>query len=415
MAAINHGYRFFGEKQEKQGSCNIDVACPEVAPYADQARAVARYTISGTVLCTGQLVNNTALDFRPLFLTAQHCGINTGNASSLVVYWNFESPSCGQLSGGSLDDNQSGATFLADHFASDMALVELDATPAASSNVYYAGWDASGAIPQSVVGIHHPSGDEKAAAFEGDALLGSDIGRGGETHWEVTAWDQGTTEGGSSGSCIFDQGNLGCVGFLTGGFASCTATDQPDFYGKLSEAWTGGGTDSTRLSNWLDPVGGGGTTFLEGSDPSGGGGDDDDDGGGGDGDDDDDDDDGGGGTPTDCVADGQTMCLNNGRFEVRMDWRDFGGQTGSGIVAPAGEDYWGVFWFFTQMNGEVLVKVLDGCEFNDHYWLLAAAATNVEYTLTVTDTSTGAVKTYENAMGTVSPAIVDTTAFATCP
>ena len=407
LSAVNHGYRFFGEKRDKQGSCNIDVVCDEVAAFSDQVRAVARYTRSGTILCTGNLLNNTALDFRPLFLTAEHCGITALNASSVVVYWNHESPSCGQLGGGSLADNQSGATFLASDNPSDFLLIELDQQPDPSSNVYHAGWDASGAVPQRVVGIHHPTGDEKAAAFEGDPLVSTDIGSGGETHWQVTAWDLGTTEPGSSGSCIFDQTHKGCVGTLTGGFASCSAQDQPDFYGKLALAWTGGGSDSTRLSNWLDPVGGGTNTFLAGADPTDGG--DDDDG------DDDDDDDDGGGEPFDCVADSNTMCLTNGRFQVTMDWRDFKDATGPGVVVPAGDDHWGVFWFFTEMNGEVLVKVLDGCDFNNRYWVFAAAATNVEYTLTVTDSTTGDSRTYGNELGAAAPAVVDTTAFATCP
>ncbi len=269
IGAVNHGYRFFGEMALKQGACNIDVICPEVDPFRDQVRAVARYTRSGIFLCTGNLVNNTAGDFRPFFLTADHCGINANNDNTVVVYWNYESPNCGDLSGGSLADNQSGTTFLADHFPSDVALVELDQVPDVASNVFYAGWDAGSAAPQTVVGIHHPSGDEKAAAFEGDPLLSIDIGRGGETHWQVTAWDLGTTEGGSSGSCIFDQISKVCVGHLTGGFASCSNPDGFDVYGKFSLAWTGGGTDSTRLSNWLDPVGGGATTFLEGADSPG--------------------------------------------------------------------------------------------------------------------------------------------------
>ena len=195
IGSVNHGYRFFGETKEKQGDCNIDVICPEVDPFRDQTRAVARYIRSGLFLCTGNLVNNTAGDFRPFFLTADHCGINASNASSVVVYWNYESPVCGQLGGGSLADNQTGATFLANDFASDVALIELNQMPSPASNVFYAGWDARGDAPQSVVGIHHPGGDEKAAAFEGDALLSVDIGRGGETHWQVTAWDLGTTEG----------------------------------------------------------------------------------------------------------------------------------------------------------------------------------------------------------------------------
>jgi len=64
----------------------------------------------------------------------------------------------------------------------------------------------------------------------------------------------------------------------------------------------------------------------------------------------------------------------------------------------------------------MLVKVLDACAtaFNS-YWVFAAATTNVEFTLTVTDTQAGKVKTYFNPLGTPAPPIQDTAAFATCP
>ena len=63
----------------------------------------------------------------------------------------------------------------------------------------------------------------------------------------------------------------------------------------------------------------------------------------------------------------------------------------------------------------MLVKVLDGCGVNGHYWVLAAATTNVEYTLRVTDTVTGAVREYFNPLGTRAAAITDTDAFRACP
>ena len=62
-----------------------------------------------------------------------------------------------------------------------------------------------------------------------------------------------------------------------------------------------------------------------------------------------------------------------------------------------------------------MVKILDGCGFNDHFWVFAAATTNVEYTLSVTDTQTGITKQYFNPLGTAAAAITDTGAFATCP
>lgn len=90
-------------------------------------------------------------------------------------------------------------------------------------------------------------------------------------------------------------------------------------------------------------------------------------------------------------------------------------ETGVGTVVPFGSDDSGLYWFFVDDNWEMLVKVLDGCGFNNHYWVFATATTDVEYTLEVVDSSNGIRKTYTNELGTASPAITDTAAFATCP
>ena len=116
-----------------------------------------------------------------------------------------------------------------------------------------------------------------------------------------------------------------------------------------------------------------------------------------------------------CATDETTLCLNQGRFQVKVSWRDFAGATGPGTVVPFGSDDSGLFWFFTADNWEMLVKVLDGCGINEHYWVFATATTDVEYTLEVVDSSNGASKTYSNPLGTAAPAITDTSAFATCP
>ncbi|MEE8523316.1 MAG: PKD domain-containing protein, partial [Thermoanaerobaculia bacterium] len=115
-----------------------------------------------------------------------------------------------------------------------------------------------------------------------------------------------------------------------------------------------------------------------------------------------------------CVASGSTVCLNRNRFQVTVDWRDFDGVSGSGTLAPAGSDDSGLFWFFDEANWEMLVKVLDGCGFNDRFWVFAAATTNVEYTLRVVDTLTGYVSEYVNPLGIAAGAITDSSAFATC-
>jgi len=113
------------------------------------------------------------------------------------------------------------------------------------------------------------------------------------------------------------------------------------------------------------------------------------------------------------ATDPTVLVLLDGRFRVQVAWRDFQQATGDGKVAVAGGDS-GLFYFFAPDNWELLMKVLDGCKLNGRYWVFGAATTNVEYTLRVTDTATGTVKTYRNPLGVASPSITDTQAFATC-
>jgi hypothetical protein len=125
-----------------------------------------------------------------------------------------------------------------------------------------------------------------------------------------------------------------------------------------------------------------------------------------------------------CGPDADTMCLQGNRFKVEVSWRTQDGSTGSGMVAPCGTDDSGIFYFFNEDNWEMLFKVLNGCNYNDHYWVFFAATTNVEFTTRVTDTLTGFVKSYNssgqsieytNPLGQPANAVTDTTAFATCP
>jgi hypothetical protein len=230
------------------------------------------FTLSGSWTCTGTLLNSHAPERPAHFLTANHCGISAGNAGSMVVYWNFESPSCGMLAGGSLGDNQSGATFLAKWADSDFCLVRLNQTPEAASNVSYAGWDArEETAPAWAVAIHHPTCEEKAISFTNRPLTVTSYLQtavpGNGTHWRISYWDDGTTEPGSSGSGVWDDAHH-LVGQLHGGGASCQATAESDWYGRLSRSWEGGGTTATRLRDWLDPAASG-VKFLDGWDPAG--------------------------------------------------------------------------------------------------------------------------------------------------
>lgn len=114
-----------------------------------------------------------------------------------------------------------------------------------------------------------------------------------------------------------------------------------------------------------------------------------------------------------CVEDDDTLCLADDRFRVEVVWRTRDGNSGPGLVEPAG-DLSGLVWFFNQDNKEMLVKVLDACAPFDTYWVFFAALTNVDFTVTVTDTVTGVVKEYSNPAGQAAEPVQDTFTFATC-
>jgi V8-like Glu-specific endopeptidase len=270
LAAINYGYRGFGKDGdgEKSGWCNIDVVCPEGDDWRAEIRSVGVISTGGYLFCTGFLVNNTALDQTPYFITAHHCGIRSHNASSLVVYWNYESPTCGQQGGGSLDQYQTGSYWRAEYDPSDFTLVELDDDPDPAFNVTFAGWDRSGDNASMAVAIHHPSCDEKSISFEYQSTQTTSYleysSPGDGTHERVVDWDLGTTEPGSSGSPLFNQDHR-VIGQLHGGYAAC-GNDESDWYGRFYTSWTGGGSSSSRLRDWLDP-GNTGALFVDTLDP----------------------------------------------------------------------------------------------------------------------------------------------------
>ena len=255
LTSINKGYRYFGENfaelaAEKSGSCNVDVVCPEGDGWRAEINSVAVISTGGSTFCTGSMLNNTAEDETPYFLTAYHCGITSGNAASLVVYWNFQSPTCGAQSGGLLNQFQTGSTFLAGASTSDFTLVRMDDPVDPAHEVSFAGWDNRPVDPTSAVAIHHPNTDEKSISFEFDPTSTTSYLQntvpGDGTHIRITDWDVGTTEPGSSGSPLFDQ-NHRVVGQLHGGYASCTSQTS-DWYGRLSRSWAS-------ISQYLDPLG----------------------------------------------------------------------------------------------------------------------------------------------------------------
>ncbi len=251
LGAVNTGYRGFGGGDVlagKSGSCNYDVVCPEGMGWENEIAAAGAYTVNGSFTCSGSMINNTGgLDY---FLTADHCGVSTSNDQTMVVYWNYQNSTCrtpgssasGGNGNGSLTQFNSGTIWRDDSSGSDYTIVEMEEAINPSYMVSKAGWDRSGAEATTAVGIHHPGVEEKRISFEFQSTTttnyGSNSVNANGTHVRVIDWDQGTTEGGSSGSPLYDQ-NHRIIGQLHGGGAAC-GNNLSDWYGRVSVSWGAG-------------------------------------------------------------------------------------------------------------------------------------------------------------------------------
>ena len=243
------------------GSCNKNVNCIEYSGQQNQKRSVAMILTQNNVRwCSGAMINNTAQDGKPYFLTARHC--NT-TANSIFMF-NYESPDCSNIDGPTQQTIQ-GCTIRVNWQISDVTLVELSSVPPGNYFAYFSGWDASAAPADSVFGIHHPRGDIKKISFEKNQVFAAPyaVGDTALSHWKVSNWEVGTTETGSSGSPLFNHdGEI--VGQLHGGLANC-ANSVNDYYGRFNYSWEGENTPETALKYWLD-AGNTGQTQLNGND-----------------------------------------------------------------------------------------------------------------------------------------------------
>ncbi len=249
--------------------CQVNINCTEGNNWQLQKRGVARILFregSGWYWCSGTLINNTAQDAKPYFLTAEHCGGSASAADRNVwqFYFNYERATCANT--GTPPTNLiTGCTLLAKgpiSGGSDFQLVELSSAPQQSWNPYYNGWSRNTTGSLSGVSIHHPSGDAKKISTYTTQLTSASPNIGGSlmatnsawrVNWSATANGHGVTEGGSSGSPIFNADGL-VVGTLSGGASTCTNPTLADYYGKFDYHWqSNGATNADRLAPWLDP------------------------------------------------------------------------------------------------------------------------------------------------------------------
>ncbi|MCM2316700.1 MAG: trypsin-like peptidase domain-containing protein [Thermoanaerobaculia bacterium] len=361
--------------------CFIDVACAteNATLIGNLSRAVARlsYAKGGLLyFCTGSLVNvESTPEFEPYLLTANHCFDSQASASSLEAVWDYRANSCGEAAPtlGSLPRNL-GSTLLASAKASDFTLVELSQPPPGVRS--FLGWNASSAAVSNGMTFYriaHPDGGPQRFST---TTYQPSPDNGVCTNLPLTSFIyssglSGGTKGGSSGGPM-TNGATQILGQLFGkcGFDTsnpCNYTTQAAVDGRFSVTFPS-------IETWLSPS-----------------------------------------SPTEpCVPSSSTLCLQSNRFKITLSARDpRSGNTDNGFVMSS-TNFFGYYAFpvlaSNQTDPQIFVKVLDGRPVNNKWWVFYASLTDVEFTLTVTDTQTGVVKTYSQAPFTQKSAN-DTSAF----
>jgi len=266
ISGINYGYnnlsvQYNGEMGHS-ASCQVDVNCE--SGWDNQRNSVYKVVFKkGTdvFLCTGAMLNNTKQDLAPISLTAFHCidGISTEDLNEAVFYFNYQQDLCGRTTADIDTKTIVGATLLTSSLLegnSDGALIRLNMDIPSDYNVYYNGWDNGWGDkltpPQSGVGIHHPLGDvKKISVYTKEAVSASwDNDLTQDTHWKIY-WSKGLTEGGSSGSPLFDKDGY-IVGSLSGAPRNSDPCSNPvnySLYGKFAYFWNG----NPEVKSILDP------------------------------------------------------------------------------------------------------------------------------------------------------------------
>jgi hypothetical protein len=250
--------------------CHNNLSCaPDYQNEADGVAMIFIYDgVANYYLCSGTMLTDTRQSFRSYFLTAFHCidfnddgAIGTAEAASTAswsFYFKYQSPTCTPTQDDNIYVTINGATFRSASHNTDMTLMELNRQMPLNQSITYNGWDRRTTnYTSGLFGIHHPNGSVKKISFMTNTVYSSWIGTFPDSFYDM-GMTSGTMEGGSSGSALFN-GDRRVIGQLIGGISACPSSSVDALYGRFDLSWFGNGTNSSRLSNWLDVAGTGAT------------------------------------------------------------------------------------------------------------------------------------------------------------
>ncbi len=262
IGAINFGYKKFGNSPDfgnvgVSANCQVNANCPLGNGWDNEKNSIALIVANGGTLCTGSLIMNTCNSRTPYLLTANHC-LAAGNVPNWVFQFQTLSADCNTNVGWREDIQFNGCILRANNASSDFALLELTTIPPSNSGLFYSGWSRDTINNTSTTTLHHPFGDLMKIARDNDAPVPFN-----DIQFNVDIWflrlDAGIVEAGSSGAPYYNQDHRIIGQHFRRPQNTGTVNPTPCLWnqtmgGRFNVSWIGGGTNATRLSNWLDPL-----------------------------------------------------------------------------------------------------------------------------------------------------------------
>ena len=250
----------------KVQACHINVACEDRDGVLDAAAGVGvvlTTSATGPIAASGALINNPdQADPAPLFITAAHAIGNASEARNAEIVWDYRAESCGENDAPSFSSlpRSDGRQLLATDGDLDISLVLLSDVPSGPYGRTYLGWDTRSAeMAEPVITLHHPDRSHMRISYGHVTNPNQDAANLGFKNQIRVLWEEGITEGGSSGGPLLaDDGAFRLLGVLSNGARhSCRGSDNWDRYASFREFYPNV-KDYVTGTPPLDPNNGGG-------------------------------------------------------------------------------------------------------------------------------------------------------------
>lgn len=256
---VVHGYRNYERVSEPNRNYiyTQDVACYPSYGMASDAVAMVLHG-SATCIGTGFLIMSADYSFKPYFLTSYFVVNTDGNnsisedeiydAENSLFKFRYKKTTCegsNTISGTTYNHADIRALWNGTYFA----LFELKSNLKQNTSLTWLGWDIGYGSNGDPACIHHPQNDVMKISFANGPLY----------YDSSYFWGEWFMYNGAIYSCSIGAPLLNdykrVIGHISNLYTPLNEYGEPNYayIGQLFNSWYGGGTNNTRLMNWLDP------------------------------------------------------------------------------------------------------------------------------------------------------------------